>query len=44
LFVSDKLLTVEKIIKLFPEGEQSEKASVIEFIISLMTDFEKHGI
>ena len=44
LFASDKPLTVEKIIKLFPEGEQPEKDTIVECIATLITDFENHGI
>ena len=44
LFASEKPLSVEQIVKLFPEGEQPEKESVLECIELLMVDFEGHGI
>ena len=44
LFASDKPLTVEKIVKLFPEGEEPKKEEVAECINTLIADFESHGI
>jgi len=44
LFVSDKALSVEQLLKLFPEGEQPEKEHVVGCIDSLIADFENHGI
>ncbi len=44
LFASDKPLTVDKIVKLFPEGEQPDKDSIAECIDTLVKDFEDHGI
>jgi len=44
LFASDKPLSVEKIIKLFPEDQRPEKDEVNDCIESLTKDFENHGI
>ncbi|MDH5256506.1 MAG: SMC-Scp complex subunit ScpB [Gammaproteobacteria bacterium] len=44
LFASDKALSAEQIVKLFPEGEQPEKEQVSLCIESLIDDFETHGI
>jgi len=44
LFASEKALTVEKIIKLFPEGEQPTTESVEECITEIQASFEGHGI
>ena len=44
LFASDKALTAEQIVKLFPEGEQPEKDDVSYCIDGLIEDFADHGI
>lgn len=44
LFASDKALTVEQLVKLFPEGEQPAKEDVQTAIDAITESFEGHGI
>jgi len=44
LFASDKPLSVEQLVKLFPEGDQPQAEEIEQSIESLIADFETHGI
>ncbi len=44
IFASDKALSIEQLVKLFPEGEQPERDDVQQAVDTLLMDFADHGI
>jgi len=44
IFASDKVLSVDQLIKMFPEGERPDKNDVEQALQALQSDFESHGI